>query len=380
MLKNQRHLFDLPDNVTYLNTAAHSPFLNSVHAAGLEGLARKYHPWNMDITRPPAEAERLRGLFAGLIGASADDVAIVNSTSYGIQTAAQNLTVLPGQKIVVLEDQFPSNVFSWRYLARARDAEMVVVPRPADDDWTNAVLAQLDKRVAVAALPPCHWSDGSRLDLVTIGARCRELEIAFVIDGTQAVGAMPFDVAEIQPDFVACSAYKWLLCPYTLGFLYAAPHRQGGTPLEFHRWNHAGAEAVAAEVAYAEDFNTGARRYDMGEVNNLIHLPMAISALEQLRTWTPAAIQAYLAPLTDAVGEMARARGWRVPADAHRVGHYIGMVPPGGLQIEVVTRLQRDENVHVSKRGAGLRVSPHLFNDKTDIERLFAALDKVLAS
>jgi selenocysteine lyase/cysteine desulfurase len=379
MLSNQRDMFDFPANVTYLNCAAHSPLLNSVRQAGLEGLDRKYHPWDMDITAPPAEAEHLRGLFARLIGAGADDVAIVSSTSYGIETAARNLQIAAGQRIVVIQDQFPSNVFSWRHLARSRGAELYFVDRPLDDDWTAAVLAELDETVAIAALPPCHWSDGSRLDLVAIGARCRELGIAYVIDGTQVIGAMPFDVSEVQPDFVACSAYKWLLCPYTLAFLYVAPHRQDGTPLEFHRWNHAAPAAVASKMGYPEDYNAGARRYDMGEVNNFINLPMAVQALSQLIAWTPAAVQEYLLPLTEAVATGARKRGWTVPAGGRRVGHFIGMVPPTPLSADLVPRLMAEEKVHVSQRGQGVRISPHLYNDLDDIERLFQALDKVLA-
>jgi selenocysteine lyase/cysteine desulfurase len=380
MLSNQRQLFDIPQEVTYLDCAAYSPLLKAVRAAGEEGLDRKYHPWSIDLTQTPAEAEKLRGMVAGLIGAGVDDVAIINSTSYGIETAARNLPLGSGQKVLVLQDQFPSNVLSWRNLAAETGGSLTFVPRPHDGDWTRAVLERLDANVAIAALPPCHWSDGSRLDLKAVGARCRELGAAFVIDGTQAVGAMPFDVSELQPDFLVFSAYKWLMCPYTQGFLYAAPHRQQGKPLEYHRWNHAAPQGVAVTIGYADEYNTGARRYDMGEVNNFIHLPMAIAALGQIIEWTPAAIQAHVQPLTDTVAARARERGWSVPPDGKRVGHYIGMVLPQGGTADIAMRLKREANVHISPRGAGLRVSPHVFNDAADIERLFQALDSVLAS
>ena len=379
MLINQRNFFDLPDDITYLNCAAYSPLMNRVREAGFEGLDRKYHPWDLDLTQTPAEAEHARALFAELIGACADDVAIIGSTSYGIEVAARNLVISGGQKIVILQDQFPSNVYSWRHLAAGSGAKLSVVPRPDDDDWTTVVLDHLDASVAIAALPPCHWSDGSRVNLAAIGARCRELGIAFVIDATQAIGAMHFDVSEIQPDFVACSAYKWLCCPYSLAFLYAAPHRQNGLPLEFHRWNHVSPQATVTKTGYPDTFNTGARRYDIGEVNNMINLPMAVVALKQLAVWTPAAIQEYLRPLTDAVAEGATERGWRTPANDRRVGHYIGMRPPGELSNDVVVRLQAEYGVHVSQRGGAVRVSPHLYNDAADIEGFFQALDKVLA-
>ena len=88
--------------------------MNKVRDAGLKGLDRKYNPWNLDLAELPAEAERARCLFAELIGASSDDIAIVGSTSYGIEIAARNIELNSGQEIVILQDQFPSNVYSWR--------------------------------------------------------------------------------------------------------------------------------------------------------------------------------------------------------------------------------------------------------------------------
>ncbi len=378
MPPSYKSLFELPDDVTYLNAAAQSPLLKTSHAAGLDGLNRKYQPWAFDATQPQLEAERLRGLFGGLIGATADDIAIVGSTAYAIATAARNLDLGSGQAVVVLEQQFPSDYYVWRQLADEQAARLVIVARPDNGDWTTAVLETLNRNTAIAALPPCLWTDGGTLDLVAIGHRCRELGVALVVDATQAVGAMPLDVNEIQPDFLACSAYKWLLGPYTLGFLYAAPHRQSGTPLEFHHWNHGNLTAVGTPIPYADDLSPGARRYDMGERNNLINLPIAIAGLEQVTEWTPAMIQETLSELTAIVAEQARKRGWRVPPDAHRVGHIIGVTPPGGLPGDLLAKLA-NERVFTSQRGDGLRISPYLYNEADDIARLFEVLDGLLA-
>ena len=112
-------------------------------------------------------------------------------------------------------------------------------------------------RIKVVSLPTVHWQDGSLLDLFAIGKAVRSIGAYFVVDGTQSVGAVPFDVAEVQPDFMCASAYKWLLCPYGLTFLYAAPgHCQAGAPLEHHNWERSGGSF------YKYDFNPGARRYD----------------------------------------------------------------------------------------------------------------------
>jgi selenocysteine lyase/cysteine desulfurase len=376
VILNQRHLFDIPDDVTYLNCASYAPLLRESVAAGEKGVARKAHPWATStqiFEEADADVEQVRSLFAQLIGATADDIAITPSTSYGIATAAANLTVNPGQDIVVLEHQFPSNFHPWRQLASDTGARLTQVTRPSDSDWTAAIMAQLGPdtasntapdtapKTAIVALPPCHWTDGVRIDLVAIGARCREIGAAFVVDATQYIGAAPLDIAAIQPDFLTCSAYKWLLCPYTLAFLYAVPHRQQGRPLELR----------------TDRPVDNARRYDMGEYYNFINIPMAIAALQQILDWTPDAIGQTLAPLTQHAANEARVRGLIVPPDAHRAPHFIGFRFPDGMPSEIDEKLAND-NVFAALRGDALRISPHLFCDTGDIDRFFSMLDQYM--
>src|SRR5690606_30866833 len=134
---------------------------------------------------------------------------------------------------------YPSDYYAWQRKAADAGAALKTVPRPQDGDWTAAALAALTAEVAIAALPPTHWTDGGLLDLVALGAACRRQGTALVVDATQWAGAAPFDVGQVQPDFLTASGYKWLLCPYTLAFLYAAPHRQAGRPLEEHAGSRA---------------------------------------------------------------------------------------------------------------------------------------------
>ena len=144
------------------------------------GLAPVDWPAGDELT----EAERVRALFAGLIGATADDIALQPSAAYGLATAAANLELAEGGRIVVLEGQFPSNVYVWRDLARAAGGEIVTVARPPEGDWTAAVLAALDERLAIAALPPCLWSDATRLDLAAVADAVHGLGARLVIDAT----------------------------------------------------------------------------------------------------------------------------------------------------------------------------------------------------
>jgi selenocysteine lyase/cysteine desulfurase len=176
-----------------------------------------------------------------------------------------------------------------------------------------------------------------------------------------AAKSAPLDIAEIQPDFLTCSAYKWLLCPYTLAFLYAAPHRQQGRPLELR----------------TDSPVDNARRYDMGEYYNFINIPMANAALQQILDWTPKVIGQTLAPLTQRVADGARERGLIAPADAHRVPHFIGLRFPGDMPSEIDKKLAKN-NVFTALRGDALRLSPHLFCDTGDIDRFFSLLDQYM--
>lgn len=373
----QRHLFDLPDDVAYLNCAYMSPLLTRAVEAGREAIARKARPWNIKPADFFAESERARALFAQLLGASPDDVALVPAASYGLAVAAANLPVREDRRILVLEDQFPSNVYPWLALAERTGAEVRTVPVPADGDLTSAVLAALDERVAIAALPHCRWTDGGLFDLEAIGARCREVGGALVLDVTQSLGALPLDLASVRPDFLVCPSYKWLLGPYSLGFLYVAPEHQRGRPLEQNWIARENSEDFARLVDYRDAYQPGARRYDVGERSNFALVPVAIAALEQLLDWGVPEIARTLAARTRDIAARAAGLGLSSAPEGRRAGHFLGLRFPAGVPADLPDRLAA-ERVHVSLRGDSLRVTPHLYNDDDDVERLFTVLRGVV--
>lgn len=369
----QRHLFDLPREIVYLNAAYMTPSLRAVTRAGIEGVERKARPWTMTPEDFFTGSERARGLFADLIGAVPDDVAIVPAASYGLAVAAANLPLGRGQRIVGLRDQFPSNVYCWQRLAREREAELVLVEAGEDGDLTAAVLAALDERAAIAALPHCRWTDGRLVDLVRVGERCRAIGAALVVDATQSAGAWPLDVRQVLPDFLVVAGYKWLLGPYSLGYLYVDPRWQDGRPLEDNWITRAGAEDFTRLVDYEEAPAPGARRFDVGERSNFALMPMSIAALEQIRAWGVEAIATTLSALTRDITARVRPLGLEAVPEHLRAGHYLGLRLPPGAPADLTRRLAARQ-VHVSARGDRLRVTPHLYNDEVDIDRFVEAL------
>jgi selenocysteine lyase/cysteine desulfurase len=374
MIPCQKHLFNIPEDITYLNCAYLSPILRSVSEAGQKGVAAKEQPWRLTPEDFFSQTEQTRSLFAEIIGANPDDIAIIPAVSYGISAAALNIKVRPGASIVVLKDQFPSNVYSWREAAKESGAEVRTAPRPADGDWTNSLLSCLDENTAVVAVPNCHWTDGGLIDLVKIAHRCKEIRAALVIDATQSIGALPFSVREVQPDFVITASYKWLFGPYSLGFMYAHPRYQDGKPLE-HNWiSRKNSEDFAGLVNYRDEFQPGARRFDVGERSNFALMPMALAALQQILDWQVPKIAATLSTMTNQIAQRATELGLNV-APAHlRSGHLMGLRFPKGVPAELIDRLSQNK-IYVSVRGDSIRISPHLYNNETDIEKFLAALE-----
>jgi len=376
MIPCQRDMFDLPENITYLNCAYTSPLLKAAQEAGRAAIQAKANPWTITSGHFFSSAETARELFARLVGCHSDNVALVPAVSYGIALAARNLPVERGQAIVVLQDQFPSNVYAWMRLAHDNEAVVKSVQRPPDSDWTPAVLEAIGSDTAIVAVQNCHWTDGTLVDLVKIGEKCRAHKAALVIDGIQSIGAMPFSIDRVQPDFLIAASHKWLLGAYSFGFCYVAPQWQAGTPLEENWFNRAGSEDFSRLVDYRESYQTGARRYDQGEASNFILAPIASAGIKQILEWGVKNISDTLQGKTDAIADRAQQMGLGVAPAHTRAPHMIGVSKPGGFQKDLPLLLAQN-NIFVSVRGDSVRISPHLFSTDEDIDRLFTVLEQV---
>jgi selenocysteine lyase/cysteine desulfurase len=184
-------------------------------------------------------------------------------------------------------------------------------------------------------------------------------------------------VAEVRPDYMVAATYKWLLGPYAMGFLYVAPHRQDGRPLEETWLGRAGSEDFSRLVDYQDGYQPGAIRFDMGEASNFQLAPIACAALEQLLDWGVADIEATLAARTRAIAGRAAALGLTSAPEPLRAGHFLGLSFPDGVPGDLPARLA-EAGVHVSLRGRSLRVTPHLWTDDSDVDRLLEALGAAL--
>ncbi|NIP61082.1 MAG: aminotransferase class V-fold PLP-dependent enzyme [Gemmatimonadetes bacterium] len=384
-LECQDDRFSLPADRHYLNCAYISPLPRAAEEAGIAGIRRKRVPTTIGPRDFFEDAERVRRLFAELVNAEAPErIAILPAASYGIAVAARNLPVSAGQNLVMTHEQFPGNVYAWRRVAREAGAEIRTVRPPEGAGrgmgWNERILEAIDRDTAVVTLGHVHWTDGTLFDLEAIGTRAREVGAALVVDGTQSVGALPFDVERIRPDALVCAAYKWLLGPYSLGLAYFGPRFDDGVPLEETWIAREGSEDFSGLVEYVDAYQPGAVRYDVGERSNFILLPMLLASLRLLLEWRPERTQEYCRRIVGPLIEEARALGFDIEDEAWRAAHLFGLRVPPGTDPGALRDALEERRVAVSLRGSAVRVSPNVYNDPRDIEALRRVLRTVTAA
>lgn len=411
----------------YLNHAAQARLSEAVIAAG-NGMIQK-DPWELHADE---DQKRIRELFASIINCANDEVAIVPSTAFATTMAAQNIcrlrapTVSAGvdvdetahsnhhhhhqqqpkpkqRKILLLQDQYNSAVYGWQRICDEPNSPFVleIVPHPLGRtkphgtdtepvaDWTSAVLDRLDETVAVACLPPLHWSDGALLDLDAISERCHSLDIDFVIDGTQAVGIYKVDVGRLRPSLLACSVHKWLRAPAGQCLVYV-PRRfhKSWTPLDHHgrsidhgsegsNWNTFPDEM--GPDGYARKYLKGACKLDSGGKANPLLLPMLRASLEEVALLDVDDAQTKLGMLISPLLDWARRRNIHFPTS--HANHLVGLRPPGMTpdRMVAIAKELSTRGVFVAVRCGVFRVSPYLENTNEDIQRLMDELDTLLS-
>ncbi len=377
MIPSQRHLFAMPRNVAYLNCAYMGPLMNSVVSACDDGARMKATPWTLTIPDFYDAVDEARALFAGIVNADAEGVAMVPAASYGIETAVRNLTLGDGRHVLTLADQFPSQVYPWRRMARREGGKVLQIPVPKGQAATGAVLEAINDDTAVVSLGNVLWTNGALVDLIAVRRACDRVGAALVLDLTQSAGALPIDFARVRPDFAVAAGYKWLLCPYTTGFLYVAPQHRGGEPLEEGWITRKDSENFSALVEYTDDYQPGAIRFDMGQRANFALMPGVIAALKQITEWGVETIYATLSARNSALCEHLSALGLTPTPDEARGGHFIGAGLPDGAPGDLLAQLAA-QRIYLSERGGSLRITPHLWNDDEDCDRLIAALKDIL--
>jgi cysteine desulfurase / selenocysteine lyase len=368
-----RALMPITRRFVYMNHAAIGPLPQTAVGRAAEVARSVAETGDEHWPDRLAEAERVRGLAARLMGARAGhEVAFVANTSDGLSVAANGIDWREGDNVVGADCEFPANVYPWMRLARRGVEYRQAAERGGRVD-PDELLSLVDGRTRVVALSWVQFASGFRADLRRIGAFCRERDVLFVVDGIQGLGALEVDVERDNVDVLAADGHKWLLGPEGIGVLYVSdrvveriePSRVGWTSVEdWIKWTR-----------YELNYREGAGRYEPGTLNMMGVYALGAS-LELLLEAGPGAVEARVRSLTDRLVEGLGARGFDV-VSSRREGEWSGVVAathPARSPKEVVAGLHL-KGVEVAHRAGRVRISPHFYNTHDEVDRLLAALE-----
>jgi len=368
-----RRLFPIAERRLHLNHAGVSPVSLRVvdvvrdfigHAATLEPGAH---------ARWEARAEAVRGSFARLVGAHADEIAFVKNTSEGLSLVAAGLDWRAGDNVIAIDGEYPSNVYPW-WALRRHGVEVRMIRKPPGDVSVEDIAALCDARTRLAALSFVDWSSGARVELAPIGEFCRRRGILLCIDGIQGVGAVPLDVEACAIDFLAVGGHKWLLAPEGCGALYVSRRVVDRVQSVLHGWKSVSNADVY--LPYHFEPRPDAAKLEPGSPSLLATVALG-AALDLIHEIGPAAITDRLFEINDAFAVGLRSRGAEIISPwvaARRSGFFVFRVAG---DMDALARRLRDAGYVLRVRGGGIRIAPHFYVNADDVEGFLATFDRV---
>jgi len=371
-MRNYRQEFSDFSPSVYLDCAYQGPFPRVTVERIHQAIELKSHPDRLKAPEYFGLPERVRARIARLTSAEAGEITITNSATQGIGIVASGLEFGAGDEVVVASSNFPSNLFTWLHLRRKGVTVKVIRP-PEGEVTLDQVAAELTSRTRVLALDWVNYSTGYRIDLAAFGSLIHDRGGIFVVDGTQGVGANDLNLHALPVDVMACAAYKMLLGPYGTGFAYVARELLNKLDLSVINWY---------SVEGAEDFDSlpkeefslihDARVFDSGETGNFINLHGLEASLELVEGATIKTISGHCRRLLQRLEEGLRARGYN-PSAASLPGHESSILSFRALTLGATAELHEKllaNQIAVSLRHGMIRVSPFIYNDEADIDRL----------
>jgi selenocysteine lyase/cysteine desulfurase len=365
-------------NVTYLNTSYHAPLPLAAVRAAEAALQSKAHPYRLPDSAHFDPPDRVREKLSRLIGADADEIAITTGASAGLAAVAAGIDWKPGDEVLIARGEFPAHFSTWLSYERAGKLKMRIFAPRGRFVTAADYIENIGPRTRVVSASFVRFDDGARLDSAPVGAACRKVGAALVLDLSQAAPAIPISVRNLGADFAVCSGYKWLLGPYGTGFFWV--RRESTDMLK------TGAIYFMA-LEGARIFHTlpldnlrpvpGARRWDSAETASFTNLAALDASLDLL-------LRVGVESLTGHNEELIAQLIGNLPADKYvlaspdeavRRGPYICIAAHTPEQTAQCYEKLRAAQVYVSLRENALRIAPYLFNTPAHISRLLEVLD-----
>jgi cysteine desulfurase/selenocysteine lyase len=368
-----RALFPVTERAIYLNHAAVSaPPIPTISAIQSQ-LADVSQNGSVNFRLWLAVKENARRLVAELLGARPEQVAFMRNTSDGLSTVANGLDWRSGDNLVTFRHEFPSNLYPWLRLRDALGVEVRVCEERDGRVDLDELMRLIDGRTKIVAISQVQYASGFRADLERIGRAARAVDALLVVDVIQALGVIPIDVEAELVDVAAAACHKWLLTPEGVGLLYLSDRARARIQPTLVGWTSVPNPDDYGN--YEQGWNQGTLAWETGTAPvALIHGLEA--SLKLLREIGIPRIQAHLEILTDRLCEQLRDTEYQVVSSRRdrEKSQIVCIRSSAGLSSMDLYAHLKEKNIITAPRGDRLRISPHFYNTREEIDELVKAL------
>ena len=368
-----RGLFPALQKYAYLNSAAVAPLPTIAVKAVNSQLRDVSENGSLNYLDWINTKKRARNLIAEMLKVRGEQIAFMRNTSDGLATVANGIDWAEGENIVTFAKEFPANFYAWRRIRDTFGVELRLCPEHDGRIDLEEFISLIDANTRVVSISAVQFASGFRADLERIGKAAREAGALFVVDIIQAFGAMPFDLEAQYVDVAAGASHKWLCSPEGCGILYLSdrareriePTLVGWISVE-EPWDFDDYEQQWKSNALAWESGTGSASLFYG-------LEQSLKLLDETGTEK---IESYLEELSDYLCELLAGKDYEI-ISSRAIGEKSQIVcikHRGNLTSDEISERLQNENVIVSPRGDRLRIAPHFFNNRKDIESLIDVL------
>lgn len=374
--RQARSFFPHTKKVIYFNSASYSPFCTPVREAIIANIDQRIAAERDDSHDAFATADQLRGIYAKMIGAPKRAVGIGLNTSHGLNVAAFGLPLKRGDEVLVSDIEFPAVVYCFKAAAEARGLKMKFIKSHNLCFDIGEFEKAIGRRTRVLSLSYVQFFNGFKNDLKTIAEICRKHDIYLVVDGIQGMGVEPINVVKVGVDVFTSGCQKWMLSPQGCGFFYLSDQVRDSITPPFMSWLGVDWKMQFSDLFhYDREYFNSAQKFEQGYyvVLNLMGMKAATRIFEDLGI---ANIRRHNRALIDRLAKYIRSNSFYRVTSSMVSKHRSSIVT---FACDDVKRLHREllrNRIILVNREGSIRVSVHLFNDETDIDRMIEVLER----
>ena len=328
-----------------------------------------------EVARRSKVQKKIKKILSELLNCSPDELGLIHNTAEGMNFISHGMDFVPEDEVILLENEYPSNVYPWRHLEK-KGVKLVTTPMETSPEaFLKALKPLITDKTRAISLSAVHWCTGMPLPLEQIGALCKEKGIDFVVDGAQGVGLQPLDTQKANIDYMAFPAWKWLLGPLGLGVLYISKEKLNSLKPIF-----IGTESVVQHqeyLPYKSELKPTTDRFTISTANfnDWVYFEAALGFLQDIGF---AAVRDRILELSAYLSAGLAKIGFKVLSDQfpdYPTGIVVCEKP--GVGSDIIMQQLKQNKIVAAERLGRVRFAPHVYISPQQLDEVLRVLAKL---